>query len=102
MILLLLKDIMLIDLGKFNDEQLNFEILAEECAEVIQIKSKISRFGLFSEHPETKITNRDQLVQELGVILAMIDIHEKQGVFHWDELIDAKYNKFDKLEKYYS
>lgn len=91
----------MIDLCKFNDEELNFEILAEECAELIQIKSKIFRFGLFSEHPETKIINRDQLVQELGDILAMIDIHEKHGVFNWDELIDAKYKKFDKLKTYY-
>jgi len=33
-------------LARFSDIDQNLEILAEECAEVIQIKSKIVRFGM--------------------------------------------------------
>lgn len=41
-------------------------MLAEECAEVIQIIGKILRHGYESHHPETPdITNRDLLGNEL-------------------------------------
>ena len=42
------------------------DILQEECAEVIQAVSKISRFGLDNLKPGKPKTNRDHLEEELG------------------------------------
>lgn len=53
-------------------------MLAEECAEVIQIIGKIQRHGYESHHPNdpTDVTNRRMLEKEirdvLGVHLAMV------------------------------
>lgn len=88
-------------LQQFDNEEINLEILAEECAEVIQIKSKIVRFGMYFRHPETGRTTRDDLVQELGDVLAMIDILEYHGMFGHEELFDAKLRKLEKLKDWY-
>ena len=49
-------------------------ITQEECAEVIQAISKISRFGIDNLKPGKPKTNREHLEEELGDLLAMIDI----------------------------
>lgn len=51
-------------------------ILQEECAEVIQIISKIRRFGINSFHPEdpNRLSNRERLVAELGDVKALVDL----------------------------
>lgn len=52
-------------------------ILQEECAEVIQIISKIRRFGIASFNPaleEDHETNQDLLNLEVGDVLALIDM----------------------------
>lgn len=54
-------------------------ITQEECAEVIQAISKVFRFGLEQVHPDTKVTNREQLECELGQLQSMID----QITDHW-------------------
>lgn len=41
-------------------------ILAEECAEVIQVIGKIQRHGFDSKHPNGGKTNRQLLEKELG------------------------------------
>lgn len=47
-------------------------MLAEECAEVIQIVGKILRHGYDSYHPDDNtITNRDMLAEELREIYAV-------------------------------
>lgn len=43
-------------------------ILAEECAEVIQVVGKIFRHGYESRHPDGGPTNRELLEIELGHI----------------------------------
>lgn len=50
------------------------ECLAEECAEVQHIKSKIIRFGIDDIHPETKIENRSQIVSELIDLVAVMNL----------------------------
>lgn len=50
-------------------------ILAEECAEVIQIIGKILRHGLDSFHPATGVVNRTALMHEIiDVKAAMVMI----------------------------
>lgn len=46
--------------------------LQEEAAEVIQAVSKIRRFGENSKHPDRTTTNRQDLVNELEDLLAIL------------------------------
>lgn len=85
----------------YDNVALNLEILAEECAEVIQMKSKIIRFDIDDYHPKNKVTNRKALIQELGDLLAMIDILESNGLFTQKDLNKAKLIKLNKLRKWY-
>lgn len=41
-------------------------ILAEECAEIIQIVNKILRHGYESSHPDGGFSNRELLEHEMG------------------------------------
>lgn len=50
-------------------------LLQEECAEVIQMVSKIRRFGWDSCHPnDLTLTNRDLLEDEIGDVSEIIHI----------------------------
>lgn len=76
------------------------DILQEECAEVIQAVSKISRFGIDNYKPGKPKTNRQHLEEELGDMLAMIDIMLEQGVVSLDNLEVAKQAKKEKLKQW--
>ena len=76
------------------------DILQEECAEVIQAVSKISRFGLDNLKPGKPKTNREHLEEELGDLLAMIDILHEMDIVSWDNLDTAKAAKIEKLKKW--
>lgn len=76
------------------------DILQEECAEVIQAVSKISRFGIDNYKPGKPKTNREHLEEELGDMLAMIDILKEKGVVSWDNMEVAKQAKIEKLKKW--
>ena len=76
------------------------DILQEECAEVIQAVSKISRFGLDNYKPGKPKTNREHLEEELGDLLAMIDILHEMDVVSWANLEVAKDAKIEKLKKW--
>jgi len=78
------------------------DILQEECAEVIQAVSKISRFGIDNFKPGKPKTNRDHLEEELGDMLAMIDIMLELRVISIDNLEVAKKAKIEKLKKWSS
>ncbi len=78
------------------------DILQEECAEVIQAVSKISRFGLDNFKPGKPKTNREHLEEELGDMLAMIDILMVNEVVSWSNLHAAKRAKIEKLKKWSS
>jgi NTP pyrophosphatase (non-canonical NTP hydrolase) len=76
------------------------DILQEECAEVIQAVSKISRFGIDNFKPGKPKTNREHLEEELGDLLAMVDIMLEQGIVEWGNLELAKKAKTEKLKKW--
>jgi NTP pyrophosphatase (non-canonical NTP hydrolase) len=76
------------------------DILQEECAEVIQAVSKISRFGIDNLKPGKPKTNREHLEEEVGDMLAMIDIMIEQGIVTQDNLNIAKAAKIEKLKKW--
>jgi NTP pyrophosphatase (non-canonical NTP hydrolase) len=76
------------------------DILQEECAEVIQAVSKINRFGIDNLKPGKPKTNREHLEEELGDMLAMIDILIVKGIVSSDNLEIAKLAKIEKLKKW--
>jgi len=76
------------------------DITQEECAEVIQAISKIRRFGIDNTKPGTDYTNRAHLEEEVGDVLAMIDILMINNVVSWANLHVAKRAKIEKLKKW--
>ena len=86
-------------LSSIESEVVN--ILSEECAEVIQIISKIQRFGLDSCHPnEPNVTNLDNLHSELGDLLAMVGICINIKLIEEEKLALAVDRKVEKLKKW--
>ena len=75
-------------------------ILQEECAEVTQAVSICFRFGLDNYKPGKPKTNREHLEDELGDVLAMIDIMLEMGVVDGPTLEVAKKAKIQKLKKW--
>ena len=75
-------------------------ILSEECAEVIQAISKVHRFGLDNFKPGKPKTNREHLEEEVGDMLAMIDILMVNDIVSWGKLHQAKRAKIEKLKKW--
>lgn len=75
-------------------------ILQEECAEVSQAVSKCFRFGLKNIKYQSKLTNLEFLEQELGDLLAMIDLLKITGVITDEKLAQAQVNKHAKLKQW--
>jgi len=78
-------------------------VLQEECAEVIQIVSKIRRFRLHSYNPFEASTadNRQLLAQELGDVTALIKLLKvRSKLFTQPEIDQAAELKQKKLEKF--
>ena len=87
-----------------NKRDYLLECLAEECAEVQHIKSKIIRFGLDDIHPITKIENRKQLVDELVDLVAVMNLFldedsESREMYEYN-IIEKIQLKEKKLKKY--
>ena len=76
------------------------DILQEECAEVIVEVSKCRRFGLDSYHYKTGQLHSVMLENEIGDVLAMVDILVEQGIVSVDNLNKAKEAKKQKLKQW--
>ena len=77
-----------------------FCIAQEECAEVTQAISKIFRFGFSSFHPVTMKTNQQSLEEEVGDLLAMIDIMVEKCIVSDTNVNAARKAKREKLKKW--
>jgi NTP pyrophosphatase (non-canonical NTP hydrolase) len=77
-------------------------ILMEECAEVTQAISKILRFGWEAVNPmvESEQNNSQHLQEEMGDLLAMIEIVTTKYGLSSEAIEDAKLNKINKLKKW--
>ena len=76
-------------------------ILQEECAEVTQAVSKCMRFGPDQIKPGKEYTNMQHLGEELGDLLAMVELLTDQNVGIDKELLrKAKKKKFVKLKQW--
>ena len=87
---------------KQTAEQSNevMDILQEEAAEVIQAVSKIRRFGADNHKYGHNQTNLEHLEEELGDMLAMIDILISKQIINPASLGIAKLAKIEKLKKW--
>lgn len=83
-----------------NNTREILQILQEECAETVQAISKCFRFGMdgsLSDGP----TNKERLIAELGDIIAMIELLQKNEEDITEQKIQlAKNIKFEKLKKW--
>ena len=76
-------------------------ILSEECAEVAKEVSKIMRFGPDQVKPGKDKTNIQVLEEELGDLLAMIELLVDKDIGVSKEGLElAKKAKFEKLKKW--
>ena len=75
-----------------------FCITQEECAEVTQAISKIFRFGFDSIHPVTHKSNMESLEEEVGDLLAMIDIMVEKCIVSDSNINRARKAKKEKLK----
>lgn len=73
-------------------------ICQEECAEVTQAISKIMRFGLMETWNEK--TNQERLEEEVGDLVAMIEILQERGVIDREFVQRAALAKRYKLQKW--
>ena len=76
------------------------DILQEECAEVIQNISKCRRFGMENVYLKGDGTQREQLVQELGDMLLLVELLQAHKLFTEKEIQEAKARKGAKLAKW--
>ena len=73
-------------------------ICQEECAEVTQAISKVFRFGYDSEYNGR--TNQQRLTEEVGDLLAMIDLMFEAGIIDESSANMAAIQKKIKLKKW--
>lgn len=71
-------------------------ILQEEASEVIQAVSKVFRFGMESEWNGE--TNKEHLTEEIGDLLAMIEILTDWNIVSKHQVDLAKTAKIEKLK----
>lgn len=77
-----------------------FCIAQEECAEVTQAISKIFRFGFDSKHPVTGKSNIESLEEEVGDLLAMVDIMVEKCIISDNNINSARKAKRTKLKQW--
>jgi NTP pyrophosphatase (non-canonical NTP hydrolase) len=84
------------DISDIDDEILT--IAQEECAEVIQVISKIFRFGLDEVPSGITFTNKERLEEELGDLQCMVNLMIEHGIVRKDKLDEAEVKKYEKLQ----
>lgn len=65
-------------------------ITQEECGELVQVVSKVRRFGMEE--------NRARLTQEAGDVLSMIELMIEHDIISRADVESAKRNKIEKLK----
>jgi NTP pyrophosphatase (non-canonical NTP hydrolase) len=75
-------------------------ILVEELNEAQHLVTKILRFGYREVYPETRTTNRTRLQEELGDVLAMVEIMVREGDLDALEIEAAREAKKQKLRSF--
>ena len=76
------------------------DITQEECAEVVVAVSKISRFGIDNVKPGKPKTNREHLEEEVGDLMAMIDLMVEHKIIDINSVDVARNAKKEKLKQW--
>jgi NTP pyrophosphatase (non-canonical NTP hydrolase) len=77
-----------------------YTILVEECAEVQQRVTKAMRFGLDEVEPGQELDNVARLSEEVGDLLAVIEMCDAQKIIDIDRVTAQRPKKLAKLAKY--
>lgn len=79
-------------------------LLQEECAEVIQIISKIFRFGKESYHPNDpdRGNNNHMLHVEVADVLTIVEYLIETGTLDRETLNELQIKKIEKLKRFSS
>lgn len=83
-----------------GEERERLYILAEELNEAQHLTTKILRFGYREVYPATRTTNRARLQEELGDVLAMVEIMVREGDLDVLEIEAAREAKKQKLRHF--
>lgn len=76
-------------------------LLAEECAEVIQVVGKILRHGLESTHPKGGPVNQRLLAEEIGDVRAAVRLCQKYEILDPGDDLDGLADcKIDRVDEY--
>lgn len=75
-------------------------ILQEECGEVVQMVSKVCRFGIDQQHLKAGKTNRERLTEELGDLSCMIELAKTFDIVDSIDVSIAAEEKMKKLEQW--
>lgn len=81
-----------------NKQEEILNITQEECAELIQIISKVRRFGIDEYHIKDQIPNRDRLAEEIGDVMCMIQLIVEHGIVDLQAVENARLKKVEKLK----
>lgn len=79
-----------------QEEILN--ITQEECGELIQIISKVRRFGIDEYHLKDGVPNRQRLAEEIGDVACMIQLLVEFGIVDVEAVETAMQKKVEKLK----
>jgi len=75
-------------------------LLGEELAEAGAMVGKTLRHGLESTHPDGGPTNRRLLENELGDVLAAVELLAQEHDLDWHNIYDAKASKWERVGRY--
>ncbi|EIP96850.1 hypothetical protein OpiT1DRAFT_01275 [Opitutaceae bacterium TAV1] len=75
-------------------------LLAEECAETIQVVGKIPRHGYESRHPDGGPTNRGLLEKESGDVCAALVLLKDSGDLSRGKIHDRMEHKLDTVGRF--
>lgn len=76
-----------------------FDVLAEECGELIQELMKRRRFGDQGIATYQGTKPRENIIREMGDVLALIRIIVNTGYVSWQQLDAAAITKYSRLNE---
>lgn len=76
------------------------DLLIEECTEVIKAACKIKRFGYWSTYGGNHPPNIEELIAELGDVMAIMTLMKVEGEINVDGVEDARNDKLERMRPY--
>jgi NTP pyrophosphatase (non-canonical NTP hydrolase) len=75
-----------------------FQLMEEECAELIQAVSKVRRHGLSSVNRDGTAFNRDDLLEEASDVLACLALLTHNGLLDREKMNDMARIKLNRIK----